>query len=342
MEKLISSTGYGFTGSTAITDLVREYSEVATCKSSGYELKFFHDTKGILNLYHYMIVNRTPAAMNQARRDYIERCNQWATSGSSMNYEIFFDNKFLKYTKEYVESLCGEKYMLIHDFSKMTEGQKIIYRLLSKINSMCHSLTYKEAYGQKHLKPLTIFSQKEKNCIINLKDEDFVNITKKYFANLLNSFTDKPYANLHELIPISLIDECSRYFDNLYVITTERDPRDIYLNAKYRWLTLDHPSQNVDFFCEYYRWIRSLIPRTEKKEVLKIQFEDLVFHYEDTVEKIEDFLGFEAKNHIYPKKYFVPEKAALNCNLKNVYREEKKNIQIIEKELSEWLYDFEI
>lgn len=338
--KLVSSTGYGFTGSTAITDLIREYAGVETCKYSGFELKFFHDIKGILNLHNYMVRNRTPAAMNQAGRDYLKKCEEWATSGNAMNYEIFFHNRFMKYTQKYLEELGGDTYMLIHDLSDITRVQNFCSKVVNKINIIWNSFVYKEGYAEKHTRPIPLFAKEGRNYLCDLSDADFEIITKKYFKNLLDSFTDKPIINIHELIPISIIDECSRYFDNLFIITTERDPRDIYLNAKYRWLTLDHPSEDVVFFCKHYRWLRKLIVPTKKKEVLHIQFEDLVYKYDDTVKEIEDFLGISSSEHIQMKQFFIPDKAQNNCDLRNVYDAEKENIRFIENELSEYLYDF--
>ncbi|MCR5739238.1 MAG: sulfotransferase [Lachnospiraceae bacterium] len=339
--KIVSSTGYGFTGSTAITDLIKEYSGVETCKYSGYELKFFHDTKGVLNLHHYLVNDRTPAAMNDAALDYYKKCMGWAASGKSMNYELFFNGRFTECTTRYLEALGGDRFMDVHDLDNLTRIESLVSRVVNKLNAIRHSLTYKEEYGQKHIRPIPLFAKTKRNYLYDVSEDEFVELTRRYFSELLGAFTDKPVANIHELVPISLIDTCCRFFDDIYIITTERDPRDIYLNAKYRWLTLDHPSEDVVFFCEHYKWLRSLIPRTEKKEVIKIQFEDLVYKYEDTVDRIERFLGLDPADHIDARKYFNPEKARLNCNLVSEYKDEKKNLEYIEKELTDWLFDFD-
>lgn len=339
--KIVSSTGYGFTGSTAITDLIREYSDVETCKYSGYELKLFHDTQGILNLYNYMVLNRTPSGMNDAATAFYKKCKRWAEAGKSMNYELFFNNAFMKYTEQYLEELGGEIYMKVHDMDELSSLETLISKIVNKGHAMWHSLTYKEEYGQKHLCPIPLFAKSKRNYLFNVDEANFTKITKTYLSNLMNAFTDKPIANIHELIPISMIDECCRYFDDIFIITTERDPRDIYLNAKYRWLTIDHPSEDVVFFCEHYKWLRSLIPDTKKKEVLKVQFEDLVYKYDETVGRIEEFLNIDLDRHVDMKKYFNPEKARMNCNLSGKYAEEKDNIKYIEKELSKWLYNFD-
>ena len=51
--------------------------------------------------------------------------------------------------------------------------------------------------------------------------------------------------------------------------------------------------------------------RTEKEEltnpnVMRIQFEDLVYHYNETTHQINEFLGLDEKKHILKYKYFNP------------------------------------
>lgn len=142
------------------------------------------------------------------------------------------------------------------------------------------------------------------------------------------------------MIPIQAMDECSRYFDDIRIIATERDPRDIYLTAKHRWMTLDYPCKDVDIYCKYYKWLRGTIKEALNTKVLKIQFEDLVFNYDKTVAEIEDFLEISSKYHINPKTKFIPEKSAAGCNLKSMYVEDANEIRVIEQKLSKWLYKF--
>lgn len=338
--KVISSTGYGFTGSTAITDLISEYSSVKSCPYTGFELKFFHDINGILNLYNFLVMNTMPGTMNIALLKYYERCKTWATSGTSMNYELFFNNHFMEYTKEYVENLGGEDYLITRYANEMTQVQTLILRVVNKMRYTLDGLLHEKGYAESLVKPSKLFTKEKKFYLISVTEEEFIRHTKNYLMKLMEQFCNDQIANIHELIPINLIDDCSRYFEDLCIIKTERDPRDIFLTARHKYLSNGHASDDVHFFCKNYKWLRSLVKDVKKTKVLNIQFEDLALNYDETVQQIEEFAGLNASDHVEIKTRFIPEKASLNCNLKNKYPEEKENIEIIERELKDWLYDF--
>lgn len=338
--KVVSSIGNGFTGSTAITDLLKEYSSVGTCSVSSFELDFFYDIHGIFCLYTYLVKFRTPLAMIEATREYLRWAEKCANCGTKMNYEKFFNNQFISLTEEYIDRLGGHDYVLVDDFADLSVTQEYILRIISKIRALLYKFKAGDSYAQNHLKPLTLFSKKIKSYQYLVDEEKFVKETKWYFDQLIHAYTKKEIANFHALIPMNMIDECVKYFDDIVIISTERDPRDVYLNKKYRWDTINNDSHDIKTFCKNYRWLRTIVNEIKTDRIINIQFEDLVFHYDKTVSEIESFVGLNPKDHIDYKKYFIPEKAASNCKLAAAYVEEKENIAFIERELSEWIYDF--
>ena len=78
---------------------------------------------------------------------------------------------------------------------------------------------------------------------------------------------------------------------------------------------------------------------TESKKILRIKFEDLIYQYDKTIDKIEKFMGFTKKDHIRPLTRFNPEVSIKNTQIFNAkeYQEETK---IIEIELKKYLYNF--
>jgi hypothetical protein len=46
---------------------------------------------------------------------------------------------------------------------------------------------------------------------------------------------------------------------------------------------------------------------TSSNNILHIQFENLIFDYDDFVKRIRTFFGLSMDEHLYPKKYFNPE-----------------------------------
>ncbi len=337
---IVSSAGFGFTGSTAITDLISEYDGIYTPKERSYELGFFTHPFGIFNLYNNLVNNNIPDAKYYSGMNYLRQCEVWANSSVQMNYEILFNNKFVEYSKEYIESLGGDEFYYIHDWSDNTAVQKFVFRVINKLYTITSKMKHRNGYGIQSIEPLTLFSTSRKNYLYDVSDEKFLEKTKEYFRKLFDEVDSSRIINLHGMIPIQQIDRCTQYFDDIRIIAIDRDPRDIYLTAKNRWKTLDYPYQDIEFYCKYYKWLRANIAPINTSKVLKVQFEDLVYKYDETIAKIEDFVGLDASAHSGIKTKFIPEKSIKGCNLKGQYPEEADNISVIEDRLSDWLYRF--
>ena len=82
--------------------------------------------------------------------------------------------------------------------------------------------------------------------------------------------------------------------------------------------------------------------RNSNVNTLKINFEDLVLNYNDTLKKIEDYLGLQDVEHINKLKHFNPKKSINNLQIFNRKKEYKIEASIIEEELKEYLYPFPI
>ena len=88
-----------------------------------------------------------------------------------------------------------------------------------------------------------------------------------------------------------------------------------------------------------YKLTRLASKRSLKsKDVLKIQFEDLILHYDETVKIICDFLGEEKFIHVDMKKHLIPENSKKNIGLWKNF-ENKKIIKKIHDELREYCWD---
>lgn len=98
------------------------------------------------------------------------------------------------------------------------------------------------------------------------------------------------------------------------------------------------PRQDVKVFVEYYKRIRENQERKDTDRILFIRFEDAIYNYDETVKRIENFLG--CKNHAEPKKYFNPEISINNTRLIDRYPQCKEEIEYIEQMLPEYLFDF--
>ena len=130
------------------------------------------------------------------------------------------------------------------------------------------------------------------------------------------------------------------FYEDPYAIVVDRDPRDLYIFAKKVLLSRGRfmPSENVQDFIKYYRLLRQNQPYTKPNErCLVLRFEDMVYDYENSAAKIDAFIGIENKKR---KTIFIPEISAPNTNLIRKFPEFSADVAVIERELEEYLFDF--
>jgi len=76
----------------------------------------------------------------------------------------------------------------------------------------------------------------------------------------------------------------------------------------------------------------------DNKRVIRINYEDLIYNYQDTVLSLFKKLSIEPSKHIYKLKSFNPQNSKQNLGL---WKQNNKTAEIlkIEDELKEYLYD---
>ena len=83
-------------------------------------------------------------------------------------------------------------------------------------------------------------------------------------------------------------------------------------------------------------WGQSVI--SEEKALL-IQFEDLIYKYDETTKKMCEWLGLEKEDHTMPLQKLNPERSKKNTKLWLKYNVSEE-MKVIEKELSEYIYNY--
>jgi hypothetical protein len=129
------------------------------------------------------------------------------------------------------------------------------------------------------------------------------------------------------------------YFDgNIKSLVSWRDPRDQFIILKRGRKTID-----ANNFARYFR--RCMFAEDYNTECCKlIRLEDLVFDHEKTAEEIEAFMDIKDLKGNGEKKYCPEESAHMGgLYLRPEYQtdEWKRDIEILEKSLPEYLYDWE-
>ncbi|MGL4875397.1 MAG: sulfotransferase [Clostridium sp.] len=334
--KIITCASYHGTGSSAITDLLAEYE--GCFSMSDYEFRFIQDPDGVADLEYNLIENKHRLNSGHALKRYKKKVEFLAGNKIIKKYETFFNNKWKVYSDEYIEKLINLKYEGYWHQDVIDKGT-IFYtrkRILNKILQKTIWRSKKEKALVEMPKEMTYYS--------NVSQEKFLNITKEYTEKLFVEANREKLENIivDQLIPPTNIKRYIRYFNNIKVVIVDRDPRDLYCLSKYVWKEKVLPIENLEQFCEWYKLTREhrQIEDVNNENSIFIQFEDLIYNYENTTNRIEKWLGFDEKNHVNKKRYLNPEISINNTKVWEKLNLPKDEIEYIEKNLKEYLYEF--
>ena len=127
------------------------------------------------------------------------------------------------------------------------------------------------------------------------------------------------------------------YVPNSKVIVVNRDPRDIFTYAVLKnvlWI----PHDSANDFIKWYKLCTCNLDNS--KTSYRVQFEDLIIHYEDIVPGLLDFLGLEDDKQIHKKKFLIPEQSIQNVGIWRNSCIDEKDFALIAKDLSEYCYSY--
>lgn len=329
---IIGVCGYGYTGSGAVIDLLKEYSSINCFDDFEFSLVYIPD--GVLDLDYHL--NEQPCrfmSSDVAITRFIEMIKK---RNRENGYERATNGNFYKLSMNYVQSITQIEWRGFWNYDYYYSniliknlGFKILFRrVLQKMENRIKIENY-YPYRKMHFA---------------ISPSMFENKTKKYIRDVIYAlFQEQENVQtvvLNQPFPANNPSLCFRFFDNPKAIVVDRDPRDMYIFVKKvakaggAWI----PTSQVNDFISYYRALHSQIQ--ESKNVIRVRFEDLIYKYDNTVKKIEDFLSISEKMHTSKYKHFNPKESICNVQLFNRYDEYTDDVRIIERELSEYLYDF--
>lgn len=334
---IVSTCSFGSSGSSAVTDYLAECDDAYVFDK--IEFTIVTECDGIEDLeYHLMMRNSRQSGSVNAIQRFNKRVNShlkgWnKRSGISKEY-------VRKITDEYIDSLTQVRYksfspridkphseLLQTYLGNAIIRQRIIYRLEKK-KILTHNVDFY---------PLDYIN-------ISIKPENFYDTTKLYLKKLLTGMGcdfSKDLVVLDQAFSGNDPAKSFPFFDDVRAVVVDRDPRDMYIFAKKVLLSKGRfmPTDSVENFIAYYRSLRDGQPyKKANPYVLSIKFEDMIYNYEKTVNRIDQFLGIQ--NH-HRKTIFVPEMSAANTCLIRKFPEFADDVKKIEEELSEYLFDFD-
>jgi hypothetical protein len=327
----IAVVGYNWTGASIVVDLLKEFDDF---EEFGSEFCLLWEKSGILDLELSLFNNWELLNQDAAIRDFIEYCKmiekrggKFTKWGVDINKKLDID--FMNESLKYVDSMTNLKYTsneFLLDYRLSLLGQ-IVSRIKRKIL---------KTFGEKNPSPIEVYFARPTK-------EEFVEYTNIFLNRLFVNFAKKRKVNniiLDQAFPSSNIQKSMRYFDNIKTIVVDRDPRDVYLNLIKRKMLigLECSLKNEDSVKKFIEWFRLIRENKEEstKNILRLNFEDIVLDYENNIKVIVDFLGVNTK-HSKKGKYVNPKISKKNIGLWKSYKNQDE-INLIYSELKQYCY----
>ncbi len=247
---------------------------------------------------------------------------------------LFFNYQYMRLTEEYIRSLTDFYYKGWWFYDLFDKGIFYYYYKQLQNHIIC-----KIPGRHKGIIP------NELTYCSHPSEEKFLKHTRKYVSELMRAANPQnlPYLEIDQIVPSQNINRILRFFeDDIYVFIVDRDPRDLYILAKFLKQWPICPSNNVNQFCDWFLYTRQSgsLEIYDSAKVKRIRFEDLIYRYEKTVKEIEEMIGLDSKNHMASFMKLNPMRSVNNTQIWKKYHIEE-DISVIEKRLSDYLYPFD-
>ena len=331
--RFISCAGYYGSGSSAVTDFVSEFNNVSTFGDE--EFRFLHDPDGIADLEYNLVENFNRHNSGQAIKRYQKLVKYYNGNLFSRKYGGIFGILWEKYSREYIDQLTDFTYHGWWQYDLIDRGSVFLFRKRI-MNKLFH---------------LTIWRNDPERTLNTMKNEitycahpaegKFIQLTKEYIEKLFDSVRgDKEIIMADQIVPSSNTERYLRYFDDIHVVIVDRDPRDIFLLEKKHWKDGIIP-RDAETFCKWFLYTRENGKHRiiQNDRIHYLQFEDMIYHYDETAKKLMNWLGLNPEWHTSKQHFFCPDQSIRNTRL---WEKEKCNlseVRYIEEHLKNYLYD---
>lgn len=332
--RIITCTGFHYSGSSAVTDLFSETNKVLAF--GDYEYRFLQDPFGISDLEYSVVQNNHRLNTSDSIKQFIKYISDMKKMGYG-GYDIFGD-ALDKCVNEFIDDIVQLKAHAWWDKDRRDRG--VVFTYFDRLYSLTKRLL---EHNLKSERRFSILQKIEWGYYTAISEEEFLHATRKLVDSLFQSINpdNYDYIMVDQMVPATNIDRYTRYFNDVRVICVDRDPRDIYLLVKY---VVDGGVIPVNDVREYVEWFKITRKYTKCKEneklIKRINFEDLIYKYEQTKNSLFEFVGLDLTDHIVPKKHFDPRVSINNTRLFEKYPEAKDDVAYIENNLSDYLYPY--
>lgn len=332
--KIVSCASFGSSGSGVVTDYLSEFKCIYN--PGDYEFRFLQDYGGITTLEDCLVHSHHRHNSDIAIKLFKKYVDYQSGDIFNRRYERFFGGKFKELSYRFLDEIIDaewqgywEEYQVLSPVIVTILKYKIYPRLLRLLSG-------NKGYIAKYV-------PRKKMYFANPTPEYFVECVQRYLESLfrvVDTTHRYKYLFFDQLLPSDDINRYFKYFKDLHVIVVDRDPRDYYIENVLRfgegWVPRD-----LDKYIIFYKGVRKkLVPALDNPNILRIRFEDTIYHYDEFTKQINVFLNLSSEEHTCPFKHFNPEKSVHNTRLWEKMKVSPTIISRIENELGEYCYPF--
>jgi len=351
MPSLLTSTGYGGTGSSAVTDILKEFESVLSFGNA--EFTFAHEPDGIADLENSLLEGHR-LKTDLAIKRFLKLSSQLS---KDYHYKKCFNGRFEELSKKFISKIISCEWNgwwhRVDETVDYTRKQRLTIQILKEIYTLYlrDNMSY-ELYEPDNWYPTYTPLTKEYYSNLNSpeKRSAFLEETKIFTDDLLqeslSNNNNYKYVLLDQAVPPISFSQYIRYFTTPKVIIIDRDPRDLYVMNKSFWGCGYLPTNSVELFTKWYSETRQSRKlelsnlNTQDKEVLFMPFESLVYEYDNSLKNIIHYTVLMPDEHINKLKFFNPELSIKNTQVFLDYPDLKNDIKTIEQSLQDYCYNF--
>lgn len=326
MKKIVCC-GFHYTGSGVIDDIFRECDNVYQGKYEA-EIHVLHSYDGVSDLEYNLVENPHRLNSSLAIKRFIKMCD------STRVTKRIVGPTWMQLVKDYADSL------ILLEYPGYSACDVLFFNYWQKIQ-------YFFARAEKFVLPKRLRRIQDSNCVPSarmyysrLEEREFIRKTRDFVNSICQAVNheNKEYVMLDQFIGTNYPSRYIRYIDDVKVFMVDRDPRDVYISriSKNDRVLPKDPHE----FCVYYRNIRKMRGDIPADKCILMQFEDLIYKYEESLQKVFEFVGMDRSHHIAPRSHFNPAVSIGGTKLWEKHPEYSAAIKIIEEELSDYLYKY--
>lgn len=339
MGKILITSGYMGSGSSAVTDLL---SEINGCENgnSAFEYVFLHCPDGLFDLEDKLLLGNNALRSDEAIHRFIDcmrtlyqKKHYWVG-----DYKKHLTVSFMKYVYSFIEEIGT--YTISEDWAHWYYNEnpnfkmllkKQIKKVIDKIFFIRCNIPYPRNNNEVYLAFPT--------------EELFYSAAHRFIYSIFSDLgIDDNNLIFDQLVLPHNLYRLDKYFDaETVVFLIERDPRDVFIANKYFWLKKNQQvifPMEIESFCKLYRKMRENAKEFTSGKVVRIRFEDLIYRYEATLDNIYQALGIMKDDHVRKGERFDPRISINNTQLFTINEEFAGYGDYIKEHLGEYIYEF--